>query len=74
MTTLRQLRVRRGLTQSEVAEIIAVQQRTISKWEKLQQLPSIADAVLLARCYNTDLNGIARAFGVDTNIDPYNCN
>ncbi|BAQ67104.1 helix-turn-helix transcriptional regulator [Geminocystis sp. NIES-3709] len=73
MDTLRKLRVARGLSQAEVAEIIAVRQRTISKWEKLQQLPNIADAVLLARCYNTDLLRIAQALGIDTSDINNNC-
>lgn len=62
--TVRQLRQRCGLSQQTVAEIIGCKQRTISQWERLLLIPNLADAVLLARCYNVTLDEIAMAFGL----------
>ncbi len=41
-TTIRQLRESRNLTQAELAEIIGVSSKTISKWETAKGLPDIA--------------------------------
>jgi DNA-binding XRE family transcriptional regulator len=64
MTTLRQIRQERGLTLVMVAELIGTKPRTLSSWEKLQTIPNLLDAVLLARCYEVSLDDIVLAFGL----------
>ena len=41
-TTIRQLRERRGMTQAELAEVIGVSSKTVSKWETAKGLPDIS--------------------------------
>lgn len=41
-TTIKQLRENKGLTQSELAEIIGVSSKTVSKWETAKGLPDIS--------------------------------
>ena len=52
-TTIRQLREERKMTQAELAEIIGVSSKTISKWETAKGLPDI-----------TLLQPLARALGI----------
>ena len=40
--TIRQLREERGMTQSELAEMIGVSSKTVSKWETAKGLPDIS--------------------------------
>ena len=51
--TIKQLREKRGLTQSELAETIGVSSKTISKWETAKGLPDI-----------TLLQPLAQALGI----------
>ena len=41
-STIKQLRERRGLTQAELAQMIGVSSKTISKWETAKGLPDIS--------------------------------
>lgn len=41
-TTIKQLRESRNLTQAELAEMIGVSSKTISKWETAKGLPDIS--------------------------------
>lgn len=66
MITLRKLRIGLGLSQQQVADTINVKQRTVSQWERLESLPNLADAVLLARCYQVPLLSIVECFGINT--------
>lgn len=38
---LKQLRVDRGLSQTQLAQVLAVDQRTISNWEKANREPNL---------------------------------
>lgn len=66
MLTLRRLRSERGLSQKEVAAYINVKPRHLSNWESVQTLPSLTDAVMLARLYQVPLTTIAKACGIPT--------
>ena len=41
-STIRQLREAKGLTQAELAEMLSVSAKTISKWETAKGLPDIS--------------------------------
>ena len=45
--TLKTIRERKGLTQEELAVVLKVNQRTISKWEHGKSVPSVAIMQLL---------------------------
>ena len=52
-TTIRELREQRKMTQQQLAEILCVSEKTVSKWETMRGLPDI-----------TLLEPIADAFGI----------
>ena len=52
-STVKQLRERRGLTQAELAELLGVSSKTVSKWETAKGLPDI-----------TLLKPLAQALGI----------
>ena len=51
-TTIKQLRENQNLTQSELAELIGVSSKTISKWETAKGLPDISLLQPLAQALN----------------------
>ncbi len=55
---LRELRIRRGMTQDEVAEAVYVSRQAVSGWEKGLALPSISSCILLLDLYHTDLDDL----------------
>ena len=54
-TTIRQLREKRGLTQAELADMIGVSSKTISKWETAKGLPDISLLQPLAQALGISL-------------------
>ena len=55
---LRKCRIRRGLTQKEVADALKVRSNTISQWETGQREPSITKLKLLAMLYECSLDDL----------------
>ena len=55
---LRELRIRQGMTQDEVAEAVYVSRQAVSGWEKGLALPSISSCILLLDLYHTDLDDL----------------
>lgn len=54
-TTIKQLREKRGLTQLELAELLGVSDKTISKWETCRGLPDITLIEPLAKALNVSV-------------------
>ena len=55
---LKALRKAKGLTQKELANILGVDQRTVSAWEKGVCEPSFAMLYKLCELFDEDFNGI----------------
>lgn len=49
MNTIKLIRLRKGMTQSEIAEKLNVTQAVISGWENNRYMPSVKNAFELAR-------------------------
>ena len=55
---LKALRTAKGLTQKELANILGVDQRTVSAWEKGVCEPSFSMLYKLCELFDEDFNGI----------------
>ena len=55
---LKNLRKAKGLTQSQLAKILSVDQRTISAWEKGICEPNFSILLKLCELFDEDFNGI----------------
>ena len=53
--TIKQLREKRGMTQKELAEIINMSDKTISKWETSRGLPDITVIADLAKALGVSI-------------------
>lgn len=60
---LREVRRDRGLTQQQLADILGVQQRVVSRWETGAAAPHLNHMVLLAKALEVGLDRLA--FGAD---------
>lgn len=65
--TIREIRIKRGLTQVELGERLGVKQRTISRWEKFQDYPTLPQAMALAKNLEIELEELAECFGLIPN-------
>ena len=61
--TLRDLRLSRGIYQSELAKILGVERSTISKWETGTNIPDLAMIKRIAGVFDKPLEIIAQMFG-----------
>lgn len=55
---LKSLRKTKNLTQSQLANILGVDQRTVSAWEKGVAEPSFSILAKLCEIFNEDFNGL----------------
>ena len=55
---LKELRKQKGLTQEQVAEMVHVSNRTVSRWENGYNLPDLDVLMELADYYAVDLRSI----------------
>jgi transcriptional regulator with XRE-family HTH domain len=53
---IRELRMRRGLTQDEVAEAIGCHESAVSRWESASRLPPCTDVLALAELFNVSVD------------------
>lgn len=53
---LKALRLKRGLSQKQVADFLNVSPQSVSKWEKGESLPSIEYLPQMAECLGCDIN------------------
>lgn len=63
--TLKDLRKRLGKSQSELADILGVKQQAVSLWESGQRMPSLDNAVKLAKAFGVTLNELCLSMGID---------
>lgn len=59
--TLRKLRVDRGFSQRELAEVMYVAQSTVARWENGTRLPDATMMSHLAQCLNVDMGTLLNA-------------
>lgn len=60
MTRLREIRKHRGITQVQLAEIIGVEQSTISQWETGRSQPSLKIAVKIANALGCKVDDLIK--------------
>ena len=53
-TSIRVLRVKFGLTQTQLGEIVGVSKNTVSAWENGLYFPSISHILALGKAFNVD--------------------
>lgn len=54
-TFLKELRNEKNLTQEQLAEILGVSRRTVSRWETGSNLPDLDDLIEMADYYDVDM-------------------
>lgn len=62
--TLRDLRVQRGLTQAQLAELAGVSQPSLSQYERGDILPSLESARRVAQALGVSVEAMMDALGV----------
>ncbi|MFB2878704.1 helix-turn-helix transcriptional regulator [Floridanema aerugineum] len=67
---LRVLREELGYTRPQVKAIIGVSERRQADWESGEALPSLENAVALARLYKVSLKTLCKAVGLDVSDIP----
>lgn len=69
---LKQLRSEKGVTQEQLAEILGVSGRTVSRWETGRNLPDLSILVQISEYYQVDikeiLNGERRSGNMDNEL------
>ena len=69
---LKQLRNEKGITQEQLAEILGVSGRTVSRWETGTNLPDLSILVQISEYYNVEikdiLNGERKSKNMDTEL------
>ena len=55
---LKELRKEKGLTQEQLAEILGVAGRTVSRWETASNMPDLGMLIQLSELYGVDINEI----------------
>ena len=65
--TLRMLRIRSSLSQTQLADILNIKPRTISKWEHFEGLPDIAQAVALCQILDCSMSELLQSLGLQIN-------
>ncbi len=55
---LKQLRKEKGITQEQLAEILGVSGRTVSRWETGTNLPDLSILVQISEYYNVEIGEI----------------
>ena len=56
MNTIKELRKEKGLTQTELAKILGLDQTAISKWELNKALPDTAILIKLSKFFNVSID------------------
>lgn len=67
---MRVLREELGYTRPQVKAIIGVSERRQADWESGEALPSLENAVALARLYKVSLKTLCKAVGLDVSDIP----
>ena len=61
--TLARLRVKKGLSQKEVAKELGVTRQAVSGWESGRTQPSVEKLVALSRIFEMPVDGLCRDIG-----------
>ena len=56
--SLRELRKKKGYTQRQVADILGIDQTTVSKWEHHESFPRVETLLALSELYDTPIDQI----------------
>ena len=55
---IQELRIKRGLSQEQLAEKLCVSRQAVSNWERGTSVPDVATLTLIAQLFDTDLTAI----------------
>ena len=66
---LKELRKERGLTQEQLAEILAVSSRTVSRWETGTNMPDLSILIQIAEFYHVEIKEILDGERKSENMD-----
>ena len=66
---LKNIRLKQGLSQKNVADYLNISSQSVSKWEKGEALPSILFLPQLASCLNCEINDFFKENNVAYDID-----
>ena len=66
---LKQLRNEKGITQEQLAEILGVSGRTVSRWETGTNLPDLSILVQISEYYNVEIKDILNGERKSKNMD-----
>lgn len=69
-TPLRILREEKGYTRPQVKAVIGVSERRQADWESGEAVPSLENAIALARLYKVSLKTLCKAIGLDVSGIP----
>lgn len=58
MNKIRELRKKKKLSQTDIAEIMKVKQNTVSQWENDIRIPNVRQAIRLAEILNTTVESL----------------
>ena len=65
--TIKKLREREGITQAELAEILSISPKTVSKWETSKGLPDITLLMPLASALKVSLIELVAGYEINNN-------
>lgn len=65
---VRKLRIRKGLSQEELAEKLDVSRQTVSKWEAGSSLPEIEKLIFLSDFFQVSIDYLLRDKQINTNF------
>ena len=60
--SLKQARIRRGLSQTDVASILNISRQSVSKWETGRSLPDIDNLIRLSNLYHISIDELVKGF------------
>lgn len=66
---LRDLRKQKGLSQEQLAEILGVSARTVSRWETVVNMPDLSILIQIAEFYDVDIKEILDGERKDTAVE-----
>lgn len=67
---LRKLRISKGLSQRELAELVHVTRSTVARWENSSRLPDAAMIFQLSKCFGTDVSVLLSAAAAESEEAP----
>lgn len=56
--TIKELRLQRGITQTELSQALGVKQSCVSKWERGNTVPNVVQVIALAKLFDVSADYI----------------